>query len=65
MATLKMADVLRMALRTEKENHDEYAKHAREMTNPAVRKMFAYLADEEKKHIKLIQDKMVEHKVSE
>lgn len=65
MAEWKMADVLRLALRHEMDNFGEYQKAAKEMENPALRSMFSYLAEEEKKHIKLIKDKMAEFKVAE
>lgn len=65
MAEWTMAEVLRLALRHEMENFGEYKKAAEEMKNPAVRAMFSFLADEEKRHIKLIRDKMAEFKVAE
>ncbi len=65
MAEWKMADVLRLALRHEMDNFGEYEKAAKEMENPALRSMFSYLAGEEKKHIRLIKDKMAEFKVTE
>ncbi len=65
MAEWKMADVLRLALRHEMDNFGEYQKAAKEMESPALRSMFSYLAEEEKKHIKLIKDKMAEFKVTE
>lgn len=65
MAEWTMAEVLRLALRTELENYGEYRKHAEEMPTPALKKMFAWLASEEEKHINLIRAKMAEHKVSE
>ncbi len=65
MAEWKMADVLRLALRHEMDNYGEYQKAAKETENPAIRSMFSYLADEEKKHIQLIKSKMAEFKVSE
>ena len=60
-----MEEVLRMALRHEMENFGEYRKAAEEAQNPAIRAMFRFLADEEKNHIKLIRDKMIEFKVKE
>jgi rubrerythrin len=65
MATITMADALRMALRLERENYGEYVKNAEEAQNPALRAMFSFLAAEEKKHIGIIQAKMAEHQVSE
>ncbi len=65
MAEWTMADVLRLALRHEMDNFGDYQKAAKEMESPALRSMFSYLAEEEKKHIKLIRDKMAEFKVTE
>ena len=65
MTNWTMAEVLRLALRHELDNFGEYQKAAREMENPALRSMFSFLAEEEKKHIKLIKDKMAEFKVAE
>jgi len=60
-----MEEVLRMALRHELENYGEYKKASEQMENPAVRKMFAFLMEEEKRHIRLIREKMAEHRVRE
>ena len=65
MAEWTMADVLRLALRHEMDNFGDYQKAAKEMESPALRSMFTFLAEEEKKHIKLIRDKMAEFKVTE
>ena len=65
MANWTMAEVLRLALRHEMDNFGDYQKAAKEMESPALRAMFSYLAEEEKKHIKLIKDKMAEFKVTE
>ena len=65
MATWTMAEVLRLALRHEMDNFGEYQKAAREMENPALRSMFSFLAEEEKKHVALIKAKMAEFKVTE
>jgi len=65
MAKWTMEEVLRLALRHEMENYGEYKKASEQMANPAVRKMFTFLMAEEKRHIKLIRDKMTEFKVSE
>jgi rubrerythrin len=53
-----MEEALRMALRFEKENYEEYERNATEMSNPGVKSMFRFLADEERKHMKLIQEMM-------
>lgn len=65
MANWTMEEVLRLALRQEMENYGEYKKASERMENPAVRKMFAFLMEEEKRHIRLIRDKMVEFQVAE
>lgn len=65
MAEWTMAEVLRLALRHELDNFGEYQKAAKEMENPAIRSMFSFLAEEEKRHIKLIKDKMAEFNVTE
>lgn len=65
MAEWTMEEVLRLALRHEMENFGEYKKAAEQTQNPAVRKMFAYLADEEQRHIQLIRDKMAEFRIQE
>jgi len=58
MAEWSMEEALRMALRIEKDNFVEYEKNAREAANPGVKSMFEFLANEERNHLKLIQDKM-------
>jgi rubrerythrin len=58
MAKWSMEEALRLALRLEEENYAEYEKSASEASNPGVKSMFRYLADEERKHITLIRDKM-------
>lgn len=65
MAEWTMAEVLRLALRQELDNYGEYKRAAEKMQSPAVKAMFAFLAEEEKGHIKLIRDKMAEFKVGE
>lgn len=58
MANWTVEEALRMALRLEVENHDEYQKEAQKADSPAVREMFLFLAAEEKKHIALIKERM-------
>ncbi|MFA6149303.1 MAG: ferritin family protein [bacterium] len=58
MADWSMEEALRLALRLEEENFEEYEKSAAEETNPGVKSMFTYLAGEERNHIKLIREKM-------
>lgn len=65
MAKWTMEEALRMALRLELQNYGEYQKGARESQIASMKAMFAFLAEEEKRHIKLIRDKMTEFKVKE
>ncbi len=65
MAKWTMEEALRMALRLELQNYGEYQKGARESQISSMKAMFAFLAEEEKRHIKLIRDKMSEFKVKE
>jgi rubrerythrin len=58
MAEWSMEAALRMALGIEQENFSEYERSAKEAANPGVRSMFQFLANEERKHLKLISDKM-------
>lgn len=58
MGEWSMEEALRLALRLEEENFTEYEKSAAEATNPGVRSMFSFLANEERNHIRLIRDKM-------
>ncbi len=60
-----VSEVLHKALNLEKENYAEYMRGAKEEKNPALSSMFAFLAEEEKKHIKLVLDKMAEFNVKE
>ena len=64
MADWSMEEALRMALRLEAENFEEYEKSAREATNPGVKAMFHFLAGEERNHMKLIREKMEQFKVT-
>jgi len=58
MADWTVEEALRMALRLEMENHDEYTREAQKADLPALKEMFAFLAAEEKKHIALIKGRM-------
>jgi rubrerythrin len=64
MANWSMEEALRMALRLEQENFVEYEKSAAEATNPGVKSMFLFLADEERNHLKLIKEKMAQFNVT-
>ncbi len=65
MAKWTMEEALRMALRLELQNYGEYQKGARESQISSMKAMFAFLAEEEKRHIKLIRDKMTDFKIKE
>jgi erythrin-vacuolar iron transport family protein len=56
--TTSPIDVIRMALDREKEAYRIYSEYARAATEPEIREMFLYLADEEKKHVKLLTDEI-------
>jgi len=58
VAEWSMEEALRMALRFERENFEEYEKNAGETTNPGVRSMFRFLANEERNHMRLIEEMM-------
>ena len=64
MADWSMGEALRLALRLEEENFTEYEKNAAEATNPGVKSMFLFLANEERNHIKLIKEKMAQFNVT-
>lgn len=65
MAKWTMEEVLRRALRLELQHFGEYQKGANEAQVPSLKAMFSFLAEEEKKHAKLIRDKMAQFKVKE
>ena len=51
-------DVIRMALDREKVAVRNYTEYARIATQPEIRELFRYLAEEEKKHVKLLSDEI-------
>jgi len=51
-------DVIRMALDREKVAYRNYTEYARIATQPEIRELFHYLAEEEKKHVKLLTDEI-------
>lgn len=65
MTEWTLEEVLRRALQLELENFGEYTRGAQEATIPSMKAMFQFLAEEEKRHIKLIRDKMDELKLKE
>ncbi len=51
-------DVMRTALESEKTAVSEYSEFAMRAKEKAIREMFLFLAEEEKKHVKLLQDEI-------
>ncbi len=51
-------DVIRLALEREKAAVQEYAQYAKTAEDPSIREMFLFLVEEEKKHVKLIQEEI-------
>jgi rubrerythrin len=58
MKTSNPVDVMRMALEREKAAVRDYSEFAETAKEPSIREMFLYLAGEEKKHVKLLQDEI-------
>ncbi len=56
--TANPMDVIRMALEREKVAYRKYSEYARTATQPEIREMFLYLAEEEKKHAKPLADEI-------
>lgn len=65
MSKEELAKVLKMALALEKKNYNDYLKASKEADLQSIQKMFAFLAEEEEKHIVMIRQKMKEFGVSE
>ena len=51
-------DVIRMALEREKMAVREYTDFARTAREPSIREMFEFLAGEEKKHVRLLEEEI-------
>ncbi|MGB7972308.1 MAG: ferritin family protein [Candidatus Deferrimicrobiaceae bacterium] len=58
MKTSNPLDVMRMALEREKMAVRDYSEFAKTAEEPSIREMFAFLAEEEKKHVKLLEDEI-------
>ena len=58
MKTSNPVDVMRMALEREKAAVRNYSEFARTAKEPSIREMFLFLVEEEKKHVKLLQDEI-------
>jgi rubrerythrin len=51
-------EIIQMALEREKEAVVDYSEYAKTTSDPKVREMFRFLAEEEKKHVKLLQEEI-------
>ncbi len=58
MDTTNPLDVMRMALEREKRAVRDYQEFAATAREPAIREMFLFLVEEEKKHVKLLEDEI-------
>jgi len=58
MKTSNPVDVMRMALEREKAAVRDYSEFAKTSKEPSIREMFLFLVEEEKKHVKLLQDEI-------
>ena len=58
MKTSNPVDVMRMALEREKAAVRNYSEFARTAKEPSIRGMFLFIVEEEKKHVKLLQDEI-------
>jgi rubrerythrin len=65
MSKEEIAKVLKMALALEKKNYNDYLKASKEAELQSIQKMFAFLAEEEERHIVMIRQKMKDFGVSE
>jgi len=55
-STTKVQDALQIALQKEKGAYEFYKKASEIVSDPGAKKMFAFLAEEETKHIKMLED---------
>lgn len=51
-------EIIRMALEREKEAVRDYTEFAKTAEDPSVREMFLFLVEEEKRHVKLLQEEI-------
>ncbi len=58
MKTSNPLDVVRMALEREKNAVRDYSEFAKAAKEPSIKEMFLFLVEEEKKHVKLLQDEI-------
>jgi rubrerythrin len=58
MKSFNPIDVMRMALERERRAVRDYSEFAKTAREPSIREMFLFLAQEEEKHVKLLQDEI-------
>ena len=51
-------EIIQMALGREKDAVRDYTEYAKAAEEPSIREMFLFLAEEEKKHVKLLQEEI-------
>ncbi len=51
-------EIIKMALEREKEAVVDYSEYAKTTSDPKMKKMFLFLAGEEKKHVKLLEEEI-------
>ena len=51
-------EIIRTALEREKDAVQEYGEFAKTAEEPAIRDMFLFLVEEEKKHVKMLQEEI-------
>ena len=51
-------EIIQLALGREKDAVRDYTEYAKTAEEPTVREMFLFLAEEEKRHVKLLQDEI-------
>jgi rubrerythrin len=51
-------EIIRMALEREKQAVRDYTEFAKTAEDPSVREMFLFLVEEEKRHVKLLQEEI-------
>lgn len=51
-------DVLKMALEREKDAVQYYKEYALTAENPSIKEMFQFLVEEEKGHVKMLQEEL-------
>ena len=55
-STTKLQDALKIAIQREKSAYEFYKNASEVVKDPGAKKMFAFLAEEEVKHIKMLED---------